>query len=226
MAKLTTTSYAILSLLAAKPWNAAELVDYMQKSALRFYWPRAGSGVYAEPKKLVEKGLATSRTELVRRRERSVYRITAKGRRELRKWLLPVGELSAGVESEFMVKVLSSTEIDIETAHQHARHDLVQAIEFLETTEDAYRTIAAEGTTIQERIHFSAIGARDITRLAVRFAESAAWYARHISAWSDTQLDDEKRAAAIEIFEENVAIAKEAAKAARAALEEFDQSMA
>ncbi len=91
MPKLTTTSYAILSLLAAKQWNAAELVEYMQKSALRFFWPRAGSGVYAEPGKLVENGLATSRSELVRGRERSVYRITAKGRRELKKWMLPGG---------------------------------------------------------------------------------------------------------------------------------------
>ncbi len=225
MPKLTTTSYAILSLLAAKQWNAAELVEYMQKSALRFFWPRAGSGVYAEPGKLVENGLATSRSELVRGRERSVYRITAKGRRELKKWMRPgVEPPPPGVESASMVQFLAISEVDIETAHQHARLGLVRAIQGLEDVANAYRSIPERGTTIPDRIHLTAIGARVITGLAVNFAEAAAWQARQVSTWSDTKLDDEKEAIAIKTVEESAAMAEAAAKVARAALEEFDNA--
>ena len=225
MAKLTTTSYAILGLLAAKSWNAAELVEFMQKSALRFFWPRAGSGVYAEPRKLVAKGLATSRNEQVRGRERAVYRITPKGRRELQKWLRTTGEPTRGLVSERMVQFLALSETDIETARQHARAELVQAIENLELAAVAYREIAQRGATLPDRIHLTAITARAITELAEHFAETAAWRAQQVASWSDTKLDAEKEAFAIEVLEESSAAAESAATNAKKALEEFDSAL-
>ena len=56
--ELTTTSYAILGLLAVKPWTTYELAQQM-KRALGQFWPRAESKLYEEPKKLVALGLAT-----------------------------------------------------------------------------------------------------------------------------------------------------------------------
>ncbi len=49
---MTTTSYAILGLLAIRPWTTYELTQQMQRSLSRF-WPRAESKLYEEPKKLV-----------------------------------------------------------------------------------------------------------------------------------------------------------------------------
>ena len=40
VAKLTTTSYAILGLLRRRPWSAYELTKYMQHSGIRAVWPR------------------------------------------------------------------------------------------------------------------------------------------------------------------------------------------
>ena len=54
---LTTTSYAMLSLLGVQPWSTYELTRQMDRSLGRF-WPRATSKLYEEPKKLVEHGLA------------------------------------------------------------------------------------------------------------------------------------------------------------------------
>ena len=54
---LTTTSYAILGLLAVKPWTTHELVRQVDRT-LRRFWPRASSKLYEEPKKLVAHGLA------------------------------------------------------------------------------------------------------------------------------------------------------------------------
>ena len=78
--RLTTTSYAVLSLLAVRPMSTYELAQQMRHSFGRF-WPRAQSKLYEEPKKLVEHGLATARKERVGDRPRTVYRITAEAPR-------------------------------------------------------------------------------------------------------------------------------------------------
>ncbi|MGY1636273.1 PadR family transcriptional regulator [Geodermatophilus sp. SYSU D00742] len=83
---LTTTSYAILSLLAVRPsWSTYELTRQMDRSVGRM-WPRAQSKLYEEPKKLVAHGLATARSEAVGQRSRTVYAITPAGRDALAAW--------------------------------------------------------------------------------------------------------------------------------------------
>jgi DNA-binding PadR family transcriptional regulator len=82
---LTTTSYAILGLLAIQPWTTYELALQMRR-ALGQFWPRAESKLYEEPKKLVEPGLAKAAREATGKWTRTVYSITAKGRRALAQW--------------------------------------------------------------------------------------------------------------------------------------------
>jgi DNA-binding PadR family transcriptional regulator len=83
---LTTTSYAILGLLAVQPWSTYELTRQMDRSLGRI-WPRAQSKLYEEPKKLVDKGLVEALCERVGQRPRTVYRITPEGRQALAHWL-------------------------------------------------------------------------------------------------------------------------------------------
>ena len=52
---LTPTSYALLGLLAIRPWTTYELAKQMDRTLNRF-WPRARSKLYEEPKKLVAQG--------------------------------------------------------------------------------------------------------------------------------------------------------------------------
>jgi DNA-binding PadR family transcriptional regulator len=80
--KLTTTSYAILALLAVRPWSAYELSQQMRQSVGEF-WPRAERGLYDEPKNLVAHGFASATDERHGRRARTVYAITAAGRRRI-----------------------------------------------------------------------------------------------------------------------------------------------
>lgn len=84
--RLTTTSYALLGLLALQPWTAYELTQQMQRS-LHYVWPKSESLLYTEPKKLVATGLATVSQQRRGDRTRARYRITAAGRRALRHWL-------------------------------------------------------------------------------------------------------------------------------------------
>src|ERR1041385_176980 len=88
---LTTTSYAVLGLLAVKPWSTYELTRQMDRSLGRM-WPRTVSKLYEEPKKLVELGLARASEQRVGRRARTLYAITAKGRRARAAWLHEPGE--------------------------------------------------------------------------------------------------------------------------------------
>ena len=101
--KLTTSSYAILGLLALQPWTTYELAKQMAVG-LRNFWPRAESKLYEEPKKLVAHGLAHARTDPVGRRPRSVYSITPAGRAALQAWLDEPGAVAA-LEFEALVKV-------------------------------------------------------------------------------------------------------------------------
>ena len=72
--------------------------------ALGRFWPRAESKLYEEPKKLVAHGLARASSETVGKRRRTVYTITAKGRRALEKWVATPGAGPA-LEFEQLIKV-------------------------------------------------------------------------------------------------------------------------
>ncbi|MGZ4559270.1 MAG: PadR family transcriptional regulator [Mycobacteriaceae bacterium] len=100
---LTTTSYALLGLLAIRRWSSYELTQQMDRSLGRV-WPRATSKLYEEPKKLVAHGLARSSTEQVGRRKRTLYSITEEGRQALATWLQYPGE-GPVLEFEQLLKV-------------------------------------------------------------------------------------------------------------------------
>jgi PadR family transcriptional regulator AphA len=112
--RLTSTSYAILGLLAIRPWSTYELTQQMHRSMRRF-WPRAQSKLYEEPKKLAELGWATATRELIGRRQRTRYTATPEGRRALASWL---GESGAPpvLESEQLLRVFFAehgTKVDL-----------------------------------------------------------------------------------------------------------------
>jgi DNA-binding PadR family transcriptional regulator len=100
---LTTTSYAVLALLALRPWTTYQLAQQMERS-LGWIWPRAVSRLYEEPKKLVAAGLATSRAAATGRRRSTIYAITPDGRRALAAWLAEPGT-GPVLECEALVKI-------------------------------------------------------------------------------------------------------------------------
>jgi DNA-binding PadR family transcriptional regulator len=100
---LTATSFAILGLLALRPWRTYDLAKQVRRS-LHHFWPRAESNLYAEAKRLVTGGYAVARVEQDGGRSRSVYMITPRGRKVLQAWLAnPGGETR--LESEPLMKV-------------------------------------------------------------------------------------------------------------------------
>ena len=70
--QLSPTSVAILGLLSIQPFTTYELAQQMERT-LSWFWPRAASMIYEEPKKLVTAGLATSQITFTGKRRSTVY---------------------------------------------------------------------------------------------------------------------------------------------------------
>lgn len=181
---MTTTTYVILGLLALRRWSTYELAKQMKRS-IRYYWPRAESHLYEEPKKLVALGLATATREDVGRRPRTVYEITDAGRTALREWLATPGSLPL-VEFEGLVKVLF--------AEQGTKDDLLQTLATIradaEATREHHAELAADlavtGGPFPDRLHVNALVLRfmwDQAETVIRWAE---WAETVVAEWPDT----------------------------------------
>ena len=128
--KMTTSSYAVLALLDLRPWTGYELTQQAQRS-LRYAWPKSERLLYSEPKRLVERGFATTHKEESGNRSRNVYEITPEGRAALDEWTSsrtqpPRIEIEALLRLLFadhgskadLIRALDELELDIEQHHQ------------------------------------------------------------------------------------------------------------
>lgn len=183
--RLTTSSYAVLGLLAIRPWAGYELTQQATRS-LRFAWPKSERLLYAEPKKLVEHGLATAQEESVGQRTRTVYTITDEGRTALEKWMATPPEPPV-LESEALLRLLF--------AENGTKEDLIAA---LDAMADEARELYEQVTTINtgyldgehpfpQRTHLSVLFATfqlelfDLMMRWVQFAEA------EIEVWPTTK---------------------------------------
>src|SRR6516162_6508971 len=180
---LTATSYAVLGLLAVKPWSSYELTQQMDRSLGRI-WPRAVSKLYEEPKKLVSHGLATASTEQSGQRTRTVYAITAEGRRALATWLHEPG---AGpvIEFEQLLKVFfaeNGTKADtLATLRAAQEWATARCAESLAVGERY-----AEGQGLfPERLPELQLTSRFITDFYLLVLDWAQWAATIVESWPD-----------------------------------------
>lgn len=180
---LTTTSYAVLGLLAIKPWSSYELTQQMDRSLGRV-WPRAASKLYEEPKKLVSHGLARSATERNGRRTRTVYTITPDGRSALRDWLAEPGAGPA-LEFEQLLKVFfadSGTTSDalatLAAAQDWARARCQESLAIGEQ-------YAQGDGPFPERAAVLALTSRFLTDFYLLVGTWAAWATGIVATWPD-----------------------------------------
>ncbi|GGV02075.1 hypothetical protein GCM10010182_19570 [Actinomadura cremea] len=178
--ELTTTSYAILSLLAVRPWTTYELKQQMDRS-LRVMWPRAASVLYEEPKKLVERGLARARAEYTGRRKSTVYEITEDGRAALKEWL---GEPGAGpvLEFEGLVKVAFADHGDLDglrTVLRGVREDAERRAARTEERMAEYE----EGGPYPDRLPVIALTARLLREQNEALLRWAEWAEAEVAGW-------------------------------------------
>ena len=180
---LTTTSYAILGLLSLRSWTTYELAEQMRRGLGQF-WPRAASGLYEEPKKLVAAGLARASADDIGKRPRTRYQITPKGRRALRAWVGTPGAPPV-VEFEALVKVFFAehgTKADLLGTIAHVRTALAQQV--TETASIPLEYLEGRGG-YPERLPWLILAGRFLDEVTIAVDRWAEWAADVVSTWPD-----------------------------------------
>ena len=184
---LSTTSYAVLGMLAVRPWSAYELTKQMRRS-LAYCWPKAESVLYDEPKRLVKLGLASVCDEPAGRggRTRAVYEITVAGRASLRDWLA-TEPAPPRFELEPLLRLLYADHGDkrdalaaIDSTRAWARAEAESGLTQLE----GYR---ADGGPFPERLHIVVPFADLYVRLVEAVADWAAETRAGVESWPHTR---------------------------------------
>lgn len=198
---LTTTSYAILGVLAMRPWSAYDLTGYMSTSAVQALWPRTESRLYAEPKNLVAHGFASAKKEYTGKRKRTVYRITDAGREALTEWL---GEPAAPpqTEDETMLKVFLSDFGSIEQLRATIRHDIERLRSVIEIGREISERVEQGQPRFPDRLHVSAVTSTHALRTTRHRFEQLRWIDAYVRDWADTQMDASKREVAVSLHSE------------------------
>lgn len=184
---MTTTSYAILGLLAVRSWTTHELVQQVDRS-LRRLWPRAQSKLYEEPRKLVAHGYATATDDPVGRRRRTRYTITSAGRRALAAWVAEPGD-GPVLQFEQLVKIHfadSGTKADIIANLDATRNWVLEQNRENLATARAYR--AGEGP-FPQRAALNQLPGTFLTEFYVTVARWVAWASATVDTWPDDVSD-------------------------------------
>ncbi|HLG01894.1 MAG TPA: PadR family transcriptional regulator [Acidimicrobiia bacterium] len=181
----TTTTFALLGLLAIRPWTGYELTRQARRS-LRYAWPSSEAHLYREQKRLVQLGWAKLEREAVGQRTRNRYEITVDGREALRLWLdtPPAGPR---LEIEGLVRTFFGDAGSPEALRRSmqvtaaearvARDDLVALVEdYLET-----------GGPFPQRLHVIAMSADLITDLLGRISGFFEEADAEVASWSSTE---------------------------------------
>jgi PadR family transcriptional regulator, regulatory protein AphA len=180
MDSLTTTSYAVLSLIAVQPMTTYQLAKQMERS-LRDVWPRAESVIYEEPKKLVAAGLATATVAHTGRRRSTTYAVTKPGRLALREWLAVPGAPPT-VEFEALLKVAFADHGDLDTLRHNIAAILVMADARVGYVTDRIDDYLSTGGPYPGRL--------PVAMLVARFHQEQAAAAQRWARWAQAQVEN------------------------------------
>ncbi len=181
---LPTTSYAVLGMLAIRPWTGYELTHQMRRS-LDYCWPKAESVLYEEPRRLVATGLARAATEMSEGRRRTRYHITAKGHRALEAWLA-TEPASPRLEVEPLLRLLY--------ADHGTAEDLRRAVDSFRVWAEAryeggiamFRNYLDTGGPFPERLHLQVLFGAFYEELFFLVRRWAAMVDSEVASWPTT----------------------------------------
>ncbi len=118
MARSNRSRFAILGMLSIGERSGYDLKKEFERRMSHF-WAESAGQIYPTLKKLLDEGLVRIQRESgTGRRGRTVYGITARGRRELRGWLRRP-PLREQVRNEILLKLYFGPEMGAESALEH-----------------------------------------------------------------------------------------------------------
>ena len=180
--QLTPTSFAILGLLSIQPFTTYELAQQMERT-LSWFWPRAASMIYEEPKKLVTAGLATRQATFTGKRRSTVYEITDEGRSELRNWL-DTPATGMRMEFEAMIKVAFADAGDVTQLRAAVREVRADAEAQLAEIHARSKDYATTGGPFPDRLPIAAITGQLLMGQYEALVRWAQWAEDAIGNWT------------------------------------------
>jgi DNA-binding PadR family transcriptional regulator len=180
----TTTSQAVLGLLALRSWSTYELAKQVQRS-LGWFWPRAERKLYDEPKRLAAAGLAKSSAEMTGARPRTVYTITASGRKALRQWLSEPPEPPV-LEFEGLVKVFFADSGSLDQLRATLREIAATSDARLVDLEDKVRENAQPEVAFPRRRAINQVALHFQVEHERAFGGWARWALDQVEEWRST----------------------------------------
>jgi len=205
---LTSTSYAVLGLIAVRPCSTYEIAGQVDRTLNRF-WPRTRSKLYEEPKKLVAQGLATAAPDPVGRRPRTVYAITPAGRRALADWVAAPAE-GPVLEFEQLLKVFYCENGATDDVRRHLSDLRAWAHErTLANIRVGQAYIEGRGPS-QHRVAVNQLVGRFLDDFLQTLDDWAVWADGMVADWPDSPADAEQ-----DLDEQRRTVARARARAAR-----------
>ena len=204
MPKPTTTHFAVLGLLAVRPWTTYELIQYLKDSLIRNVWTKTEGRLYETPRELVDFGFARSKRERISAdpnaagRERTVYSITQAGRKALRTWLASPSQ-PPRFEIEDLLKLAYGDQVGV--ADFVARIEAMQRAMAESANFDGLRDAAAE-PKLPSRHHLSARLSDLSDRISWTVWEWLAELRDEVEGWDDMKTSPERLSEAKAIYEE------------------------
>jgi PadR family transcriptional regulator AphA len=160
---------------------------------LHYFWPRAESNLYAEPKRLVGGGFAQARSEPVGRRRRTVYSITSKGQKALESWLAePASE--SRLESETLVKFMFAPYGSKEDLLAHLNRFLADLEAKQQTLRAIFREYLDRADPFPDRVHINIVCYRLIWDYTKTAASWATWARETVEQWPDVSAPADRQA--------------------------------
>jgi DNA-binding PadR family transcriptional regulator len=185
-----------------QPWTMYDLAAQMRRN-VHFFFPRVESQVYAEPKRLIAAGLAKAATEMTGKRARTVYSITAAGRRELARWLAEPVTRPPLLEFEALLRVLLAPfgqDEDLAAALRQAREEVnTGLLDLASRISDEY---VAGVAPFQRYVQYRSIMHDFLLHFGQLIEDWAERSLDRIEDWPH-QSEDERKAIAVRIFDRN-----------------------
>jgi len=188
VAKLTTTSYAILGQLALGEASTYELAKRMGRN-MRYFWPRAESRIYDEAKRLVGLELAAATTTFVGKRRRTTYSITEAGRLELERWLASPPGRAFSLETEGLLRLFLAdlgTKEDLVAALEEMR---TEAVEMLRVGRQVGIEFLEDRSSSQDVVHIRALVFDFLAQFGLGVIDWADRSLQEVEAWDDLSPD-------------------------------------
>src|SRR5215204_3771222 len=123
--ELSSTAYVILGMLGWRPMSGYEIKSFVDKST-RFFWAASYGQIYPELSRLAKQGLIEGKAEPTGGRKRTVYKLTAAGRRALRDWHRTEPEVYE-TRDEGLLKLFLADAVDPKRAPEIARERAAHA---------------------------------------------------------------------------------------------------